>query len=203
MKENTNYSILLKIFIRNGGFITRKDVDEANVSSWFLSYFVKKNGLSKIAPGFYGDENYIFDKLYILQRRYPKYVFTGITALYLYGLTDRIPEIIEVVAPQGYNPSRIKDKSIRVHQISDSNKYLSNITEIETNFGNTVKVYSAERVICDLIKNRDKYDSELFIKAIKLYLRKINNQVELFECAKNNKIEKQVFEMVEVINSED
>ena len=203
MKENTNYSILLKIFVRNGGFITRKDVDEANVSSWFLSYFVKKNGLSKIAPGLYGDENYIYDKLHIIQRRYPKYIFTGITALYLYGLTDKIPEIIEVVAPQGYNPSRKKDKSLRVRQISDPHKYLSDITEIETDFGNIVKVYSAERVICDLIKNRDKYDSELFVKAIKLYLRKINNQIKLFECARNNNIEKKVFEIVEVANNED
>ena len=66
MKENTNYSMLEKIFKTNGGYITREDVDNANISSWFLSDFVKRNGLNKIAPGFYANDNYIIDNYYIL-----------------------------------------------------------------------------------------------------------------------------------------
>ncbi|MDY5669391.1 MAG: hypothetical protein SPF87_03000, partial [Bacilli bacterium] len=88
MKENTNYSLLKKIFKANGGYITREDVNNANISSWFLSDFVKMNNLSKIAPGFYADDNYIIDNYYIIQRRYPKYIFSGLSALYLLGLTD-------------------------------------------------------------------------------------------------------------------
>ena len=44
MKDNTNYSKLEKIFKTNDGYITREDVDNANISSWFLSDFVKSNG---------------------------------------------------------------------------------------------------------------------------------------------------------------
>ena len=72
MKENTNYSKLKQIFDNNGGYITTEDVGNANVSSWFLSDFVKRNGLNKIAPGFYADNSYFTDDYYIIQRRYPK-----------------------------------------------------------------------------------------------------------------------------------
>ena len=86
MKEQTNYSKIEKIFIKNGGFITREDLEKKNIPSWFLSDFIRKNNLIKIAPGFYVDKNYLFDDYYILQRRYPKYIFSGISALYIHGL---------------------------------------------------------------------------------------------------------------------
>ncbi|MBO7120801.1 MAG: type IV toxin-antitoxin system AbiEi family antitoxin domain-containing protein, partial [Bacilli bacterium] len=61
MKEKTNYEKLEKIFKKNGGFITRKDVDNAQIPSWFLSDFVKRKGLNKIAPGYYADDDYPTD----------------------------------------------------------------------------------------------------------------------------------------------
>ena len=42
MKEKNNYKAIEKIFKRNNGFITRNDIDQENISSWFLSDFVKK-----------------------------------------------------------------------------------------------------------------------------------------------------------------
>ena len=46
MKESTNYSLLEKIFKTNGGYITREDVNNANISSWFIYDFIKKNNLN-------------------------------------------------------------------------------------------------------------------------------------------------------------
>ena len=48
MKESINYSLLEKIFKANGGYITREDINNANISSWFLSDFVKRNNLSLV-----------------------------------------------------------------------------------------------------------------------------------------------------------
>ena len=203
MKENTNYSMLEKIFKTNGGYITREDVDNANISSWFLSDFVKRNSLNKIAPGFYANDNYIIDNYYILQRRYPKYVFAGLSAFYLLGLTDRIPIDIEVSAPQNYHPSRDKIESLIVRKISSDNIYKLGIKEIKTMFGNIVRTYDEERTICDVIKYRDKYDGETFIKAIKLYVRTINNQSKLFKYARELGIEKKVYEVMEVVANAD
>jgi predicted transcriptional regulator of viral defense system len=203
MKDKTNYSILEKIFKTNGGYITREDVDNANISSWFLSYFVKRNCLNKIAPGFYANDNYVVDNYYILQRRYPKYVFAGLSALYLLGLTDRIPIDIEVSAPQTYHPSRDKIESLVVRKISSENIYKLGIKDVKTMFGNVVRTYDEERTICDVIKYRDKYDGETFIKAIKFYVRTINNQSKLFKYARELGIEKKVYEVMEVVANAD
>lgn len=203
MKDNTNYSKLEKIFKTNGGYITREDVDNANIPSWFLSDFVKKNNLNKIAPGFYAGDNYIIDNYFILQRRYPKYIFAGLCALYLLGLTDKIPTDIEVSAPQNYHPSRSKIDLLIVHKLSSKNVYELGIKEVKTMFGNIVKTYDEERTICDVIKYRDKYDGETFIKAIKFYVRTINNQSKLFKYASELGIEKKVYEVIEVVANAD
>ena len=199
MKDNTNYSKLEMIFKTNDGYITREDVDNANIPSWFLSDFVRKNNLNKIAPGFYADDSYIVDNYYILQRRYPKYIFAGLSALYLLGLTDKIPTDIEVSAPQNYHPSRKKIDSLIVHKLSNANVYELGIKEVKTMFGNIVRTYDEERTICDVIKYRDKYDGETFIKAIKFYARTINNQSKLFKYARELGVEKKVYEVMEVV----
>lgn len=203
MKENTNYSKLKQIFDNNGGYITAEDVRNANISSWFLSDFVKRNGLNKIAPGFYADNSYFPDDYYIIQKRYPKYIFSGMSALYIHHLTDKIPVNIEVCAPQGYNPTRNKMKSLSIRKISNPDVYNLGISELKTPFGNKVKVYDEERTICDLIKYRDRYDGETFIKGIKLYVNKSNNQIKLFRYARILGIEKKVFEIMELVNNND
>ena len=203
MKESTNYSLLKKIFKANGGYITREDVNNANISSWFLSDFVKRNNLSKIAPGFYANDNYIIDNYYIIQKRYPKYIFSGLSALYLLGLTDKIPTDIEVSSPQNYHPFRNKIDLLIIHKLSNKKIYELGIKDVKTMFGNIVKTYDEERTICDVIKYRDKYDGETFIKAIKFYVRTINNQSKLFKYARELGIEKKVYELIEIVANTD
>ena len=202
MKEMTNYSKIEIIFKNNGGFITRKDVDDANIPSWFLSSFVNQNHLKKIAPGFYANNEYITDDYCILQRRFPQYIFTGMSALYLLGLTDKIPDYIEVCAPQNYHPSRKKIASLIIRKTSNIDVYKLGIREVETMFGNVVFTYDEEKTICDIIKHRDRYDSETFIKAIKLYVKKVNNHIKLFNYAKKLGIEKKVYEVIEIMANE-
>ncbi|MBP5091972.1 MAG: type IV toxin-antitoxin system AbiEi family antitoxin domain-containing protein [Bacilli bacterium] len=203
MIEKCNYQKLEAIFKKNGGFITREDVDKAGVNSWFLSDFVRKKNLQRIAPGLYADESYPPDDHAIIQRRYPKYIFSGLSALYLHRLTDKIPAKLEVTSPQNYNPSRKRIAGLSVRKISDPDIYHLGISLSKTIFGNSVKVYDEERTICDVIKYRDKYDAETFVKAIKLYIRRTNNQVKLFRYARMIGIEKETFELLEVINNED
>lgn len=54
--------------------------------------YVRSHELIKIRRSVYTKEIGAIDDLFQLQRRYPKIVYSGITALYLLGLTDRIPE---------------------------------------------------------------------------------------------------------------
>ena len=67
-------------------------------------------------------------------------------------------------------------------------------------FGMKIKVYDIERTICDIIKNKNKVDGEIFSKALKEYARSKNkNLSKLTKYAKIMKIEKKVSEYMEVL----
>lgn len=105
--------------------------------------------------------------------------------------------------PRGYNPSRNKIDSLSIRYISDKNIYNLGICNIKTMFGNAIRTYDEERTICDLIKYRKKYDSETFIKAVKYYAKRINNQSILLKYAKALGVEEKVFEIMELLINDD
>ena len=71
---------------------------------------------------------------------------------------------------------------------------------METICGNNVKVYDMEKTICDLVKNKVHIESEVYIKAIRKYIRKKDKNIfKLFKYARIMKIEKEVNELMEVL----
>lgn len=71
---------------------------------------------------------------------------------------------------------------------------------MESPFGMKIKVYDIERTICDIIKNKNKIDAEIFSKALKDYAKSKNkNLSKLTKYAKAMNIEKKVSEYMEVL----
>ena len=70
-------------------------------------------------------------------------------------------------------------------------------------FDNNVCCFSKEKMIIEMIRKRDEYDSELFLKAVKTFLRKNNNDMDfLFEYAKLRNIEEKVYQVLEIMDYE-
>lgn len=61
MEEMTKDQIIEGIYQENQGFITRREMDERKIPSCFLSSFVKKKDLKKIARGFYAAPDFAVD----------------------------------------------------------------------------------------------------------------------------------------------
>lgn len=53
----------------------------------------------------------------------------------------------------------------KVHYVV-RDKFNAGIIEIESPYGNPIKIYNAERCICDMLKNPDQYEIELYNKII-------------------------------------
>jgi predicted transcriptional regulator of viral defense system len=184
-------------------YLTSADVKDKGIPSWFLSYFVKKNQLIKLAPGFYAGPDWPIDDYFLLQWRYPKFVFSGMSALSLLGLTEKIVGTMEVTAPFGYHPCRQATPHLEIHYERREDRYAFGIVEKETIFGNKVRVYGYEKTIVDLIRNRKYYEDEVFIKALKGYVRKKDRDtVKLYEYAKLVHSEKAVSDLMEVVADE-
>lgn len=63
-----------------------------------------------------------------------------------------------------------------------------------------IKVYDKERTICDIVKNRNNMDMEIFSKALKNYVKSSNKNLrKLMKYAKELKIEKKMKEYMEMI----
>lgn len=74
------------------------------------------------------------------------------------------------------------------------------MTDCETQFGNTVRLYDRERCICDLIKNRDSYDIQMFQTALKEYMRRKDRDLnKLIKYAEVLKMREEVMKYVEVM----
>jgi len=88
-----------------------------------------------------------------------------------YDLTDRTPIKLDMTFPSSI---RIKNDIIHSHYIKDEN-YLLGMTNLELEDGTSIKIYNLERTICDIIRDRNKIDPQIFNTAMKEY-SKVKNK---------------------------
>lgn len=198
-----NEKKLDKMLSANGGYITRKQVDNHKIPSWFLTDFVRKQGLVKVDKGFYAQEQWIRDDYLVFQYKYPRFIFSHVSALFLHGLTDRLPDYFEVTGPKNYRPFS-PNPSVAIHTDSRDETYRLGICKIKTSLGHLVECYDTERTLCDIIKNSRKIDAEIYGKALRLYAKSKDKDIrKLLRYAKILKIENKVAELMTVVLNED
>lgn len=97
----------------------------------------------------------------------------------------------------GYNVKGIK-KYVNVYYC-DRDIYLIGLLEVKIIFGNKVKVYDFERIICDFVKLCKKIDSEIFFKFISLYIKYEKKDLKkLYEYVYKLGIYKKILEIFEL-----
>lgn len=198
---NQNYSILEKMIEAGDGSISRKEAIANDIPPAAFARYVSSKNLVRIRRGVYA-KNGAIDELFQLQRRYPRIVYSGMTALYLLGLTDRIPNLIEFTIPK---KSRVRKESVGNNVIYhiENNVDLFDLGNVsaKTMFGNNVTCFSKEKMVVEMIRKRDDYDSELFLKAVKIFLKEKDKDMEfLFKYARMRKVEEKVYRILEIMD---
>lgn len=167
----TKYDQILAIAKENNGVFTGEMVKKAGIPSIYISNLLKREQISKIASGVYVFHFADEDSMYFFQLRYPRGVFSFGSALWLHGLSETIPEVLDVTFPKGYNPYRLRGQSIQTH-FATQDYYGIGQVSIKNFFGNPVITYDAERTLCDITRNRKAVDHEMFVNAFKMYKEK-------------------------------
>ncbi len=193
------YDKILKIVEKNNGYVTTKEVVANRINKTFLTNLVKNGTLVRISRGYYGLPNYIEDEYYKIASKSKNARFSMATALYLHNLSDRTPLVYNVTLPFGYSGVLQKEKKVILNFVKRELLDLG-VIEMTSPFGMKIKVYDIERTICDIIKNKNKIDAEIFSKALKDYAKSKNkNLSRLTKYAKSLNIEKKVSEYMEVL----
>lgn len=194
-----NFEKILKIMKNNGGYITAKELEENNINRYFLTKMIERKQIKRISRGYYGLADYNADEYYKTISASEKAVFSMNTALYLHNLSDRTPLVYDITVPYYYGGSLRNNKNVNLYFVKSSILNLGKI-EMTSPFGMKIKVYDKERTICDIVKNRNNMDMEIFSKAIKTYIKSSDKKLnKLMKYAKELKIENKIREYMEVI----
>ena len=186
----------LKEFLnKNYGYIKTRDFEKLGISRPSIQSYIDKKIIRKVSRGLYIDNNLIEDEFYILQQKFSNIIFSYNTACYLLNLSDRAPYKIDVTT---LNHNNIGE-DLEIHYVS-RDKFNIGITEIKSPYGNPINVYNAERCICDLLKNKNEVDIELYNKIIKNYFKQSKKDLEtLEEYAKIFNIQEKFENIMEVL----
>lgn len=195
----TNSEKIIEIANDNNGYVTTKQVKNANINTIELTRLVKQKKIERISRGYYAITNSFCDDYFKYQLKSKKCIFSHSTALFLYDLSDRTPLFFDLTVPVGYNGSLRIDNNIILHYVKKELFYLG-LTSIESPFGSNLRVYDLERTICDIVKYRNHMDKEVFITALKRYSKSKEKDLnKLMKYAKKLNIDKKVFEYMGVL----
>lgn len=144
-----------------------------------IGHWLSSGEIEKADRGVYCLPGTKRDELALIQYRYDRCIFSGITALSLHGLSDHISESYHITLPQGYNPSSLKDcpwnltitRSVpRIYELGKMD-----FTDDENN---TISIYDRERSLCDIV--RGKGMSPFIVKtAMKRYFNSSDKDLNL------------------------
>lgn len=190
-----NEEKIIKFLENNQGYISTSDFLKLGINKPSIQKYIDNGLIERVSHGLYIDKKRFEDEYYILQKKYPSVVFSHNTALHILNLTNRVPFEINITVP--------RNKKVRgnydTHRVSES-YYDVGIREAKTPYGNTVKVYNAERCICDMLKNNSSYDLELQNRILDYYFKSKDKDIDkLLEYAKIFNIYDKVNTIVEVM----
>lgn len=194
-----NTDKILEIAKKNGGYITTKEIVKNKINTAYISRLVKCGDLERISTGYYCVPNTFVDDYFKVLSKSKNAIFSHTTALYLYDLSDRTPIYFDVTVPFGYGGSLQKENVVSLHYVNRKHLKLG-LKEMKSPFGLLIRVYDLERTICDIIKDKNKMDLEIYAKALKAYSkRKDKDLLKLVKYAKELNIEKEVIKVMEVL----
>ncbi len=167
---NTIWDRIKNFAQESGDIITTGDVERMNINRGVIKSFVVEGKLTREAQGIYSLSDGLPDEYRLLQLRSCNVIYSYGTALFLHGMSDRVPQLLDVTVPQGYNVSKIKKDhaKIRFHYV-DKEIWKIGLEELKTPLGGVVQVYDRERCICDIVGAKQLVDLQLYSQAIKEY----------------------------------
>lgn len=167
----TDEKTVLELLQDNQGILTCEEAREAEVDYKVVQRMYHSGKIDKLAHGLYGDPSLLEDPFFIAQYRCPSCIFSHETALYFHGLCDRIPTLLMMTIPSGYNTRLLHDREHYKFFYVASHLHEIGVVEMSTMYGRQVRVYDRERTICDSVKKRNQLDRGLVNEAIRRYVR--------------------------------
>ncbi|WP_165216823.1 type IV toxin-antitoxin system AbiEi family antitoxin domain-containing protein [Schaalia sp. ZJ1691] len=164
-----------------GGVVSAAQIKGAGFLPGSISHALKSGVIDKLTRGIYCLPEVFDDEFTAVTYRWRKCVISHGSALYLAGLSDRMPYVLDVTVPHGYNPHglSVEYPDVRIHRVNQD-IYELGITEVKSPGGAMVRAYCAQRAVADLISQRgsEGVDPQLVRDAVAGYFRRSDADIE-------------------------
>ena len=153
-----------------------KELLENGETEYSIRDKISNGELFCIEHGVYSDESSPYVNEIYVCKKYPNAIITGLSAFYIYDLTDYIPEQICVATEQHSFPIR-RDNVSQSYQ--SKSFFFVGKTSIEYD-GGVINIYDMERMLIELIRLKDKYPPEQYYEIINSF-RKIKHKLDFYK----------------------
>ena len=195
----TILEILNQLSTENGGIITTQKATEHGISRSILSKLCNQGKIERIKQGQYIIPGEMEDELLSISLRSVRLIFSHETALFLHGLSDRMPFVHSATAPSNSVPPLSLRDDIKFYYIKPT-LFEMGKEIIKTPAGNDVNCYDIDRTICDALRSRNRIGSETFMFALKAYTESNKKNLNhLQQYAKALNISGLVYRYMEVL----
>ena len=197
-QDKSNIEIIEELMKKNNGYITSKELDMFDIHRMYLSIMQEKELIKKVATGIYIDTNKIEDNYYVFGLSMPNIIYSHMTALYFHCLSiEASTDVYDITVKRSYNSVHLKKHNVFY---VDNDIYELGLVEVETPIGNKVTAYDVERCICDIIRSKNRMDSEHIKHSIREYIkRKDKDLVKLSSYAEKMGIKDSVMSYVDMM----
>lgn len=181
------------------GIIMASAAAKAGVPKDAFYRYIKERGLKRCGRGLYLSKDAFPDEMALLQKRFPKAIFSHDTALFLHGMSEGEPIPLSVSVESGYNSPALKEQGVRIYYVKPEWHDMG-ATSVKTPDGNLVRAYDKERSVCDMIRKRVSFDVTEFNYALRSYATsKDKDLARLSEYARAMNMESRVWNAIGVL----
>ena len=165
-----------------------------------IQELLEKGFIEKIRRGYYHwIEDYGRSEVVIINRLFPDAVLCMETALFYYQYSDRNPAEWNIAIDKNASRQRLKIDYpfIKAYRVEPSLLSLGE-TGGKIDF-EKIRIYDRDRTICDVLRNMNKMDKEIFNKAVQNYVKDPKKNISnLMEYAKVLRVQKRVKDLIGV-----
>lgn len=183
----------------HGGLVRTSDLMKLDIDYRLLMDMLKRGSIKRVKNGYYAlpDEKYTEEEL--LTKLFPDAVLTMESALYAYGILKDKPYTWMLAVDKNTSKSRFKIDFPMIKPYYTEPEVLKlGVTSIEHG-GQTMQIYTKDRLVCDVLKYEEKLDRQIFKTAVWSYIMDETKDVaKLMEYARERKVAKKVQSMIGV-----
>ena len=157
----------LKMKRMDGTVMTYKEATERIGSDYQIRQALKSGVLHKVARGVYSTTKHA-DPYLIACTKYPDAIITMDSAFYILGFTDTVPEEVHLATRR--NTTRIRDVGIKQYFLETD--IFSQGAKTMSHAGGTIRIYDAERMLVELMRNSASMPLDYYKEVINNYRRR-------------------------------